>query len=119
MAWTPVEAKARRAEILAALEAAGGNVTKTAEALKITRQTLYTHAYQLGLEKEFGLGKERRPERPSTAAEDLRVSVTVKLPESLWAWTRILAIQEKRSAADVVQDALERMRAELEAKDAT
>ena len=113
MPWTRKQADERRAQILGALKAAKGNVTKTAEALGITRTTLYTHAQKLGLERDFGLDGEPKAPQPLPPSE-ARCAVTVKLPEALWQWARIEAIKRDRKASDIVQQALERLRAEVE-----
>jgi len=110
-----MKAPARRAEILAALEAAGGNVTRTATALGITRQTLYRHIDLLGLQREFGIRADaedpRPPVHPHDPDRDLDHPITVKVPTSLWVWTRIEALNRRTTASAIVKEALERLRA--------
>lgn len=102
-----------RAALEAAIRSTGGNLSRAATALGCSRTTLYTWTYQHGLADVVGVRsvdpreEDSMPKPKGTAG---LVPVTVKLPEALWKWTRIRAIDEDRTASEIVREALERYR---------
>lgn len=100
-------AKARptRKRLEALIVEHAGNMTRVAEALGVSRQTLYTWTYMLDLTDRAGI----RP-APLPGATTERTTATVRLPEELWRWVRIEAITSGTTAAAVVEEALEALR---------
>ena len=111
----------KRAQLEALIRETGGNMTRLARALDCSRTTAYCWVYQLDLADVVGI---QFPEIPTkreahvvksagAPAGDVRVPVTVKLPESLWKRVRIRAIDEDRRASAIVEEAVRRYLAAL------
>jgi hypothetical protein len=83
-----------------------GNVTRVGEVLGVSRQTVYTWTYQLGLDERAGI---RATPLPGATAE--RTTASVRIPEELWRWVRIAAITRGTTAAAIVEEALRSLRA--------
>lgn len=98
-----------REAVLGAVKAAGGNMKAAAVALGCSRGSLYTWVYQLGLADAVGV--ELAPPRRVPVAGDPRAQRAVSIRESTWRWARHHAIDRGCTAAEVVEDALELLRA--------
>lgn len=98
--------RATKPEVEAAIRAEGGNLSRAAIRLGISRQTLYTYIYRFDLARLAGVDlNERRPSATPAGPEPVQVSM--KLPGDIWQWVRIFAIQTDRNASAVVAEALE------------
>jgi hypothetical protein len=95
-----------RAALEAAVRASGGNLSRTAGALGCSRTSLYTWVYQLGLADVVGIRQSEEDHMPKPNGAGL-IPTAVKLPEELWKRVRHRAIDEDRTASDVVRDAIE------------
>jgi transposase-like protein len=84
----------------------GGNMTKVAEAMGVSRTTLYTWTYQLGLSDLAGIR-----EAPLPGVTDTLTAATIRIPEELWRWVRIEAITRDVTASALVAEALKLLRA--------
>ena len=96
-----------RAELERAIRDHGGNLTRAAGALRVSRPTLYKHVWREGLQGLAGLSNGQGAPLP----DDARRPRTVQLPEGLWLWARMHALGGRRTASDVVEQALEELRA--------
>jgi hypothetical protein len=84
----------------------GGNMTKVAEALRVSRSTLYCWTYQLNLADRVGIREAPLPE-----ASTERTTASVRIPGELWRWVRIEAITRGTTTALIVEEALAALRA--------
>lgn len=94
-----------RTQLEALIVEHGANMTKVATTLGVSRQTLYTWTYQLGLGDRAGIR-----ETPLPAATTERTTASVRIPEELWRWVRIEAITRGTTAAAIVEEALRGLR---------
>jgi transposase-like protein len=94
-----------RKQLEALLVEHGANITRVARALGVTRPTVYTWLYQLDLADRAGVRAMPPP------APEQRVSVTVKVRAELWRWARVEAVMFDCPVSDVVEEALEALRA--------
>lgn len=94
--------------VRAAITETGGNLTRAAERLGVTRQSLYTWVYQYGLDRFVGIDAPpaEGPKLALVPAPEKRVSRTVAVSPELWRWVRITALERDVSASKVVEDAL-------------
>jgi len=106
-----------KAELEQAIRDAGGNLTRAASVLGVSRPSVYTWIYQYDLTKLAGvIDRETEQLRLKSAAEGEPVTITTKLPAELHRWVRIRAIEGDQTVADVFADALKLMRALLVAE---
>jgi transposase-like protein len=94
-----VQKRPTREELETVIRAEGGNVTAIAERLGATRQSTYAWIAQAGLRDLVGI-------RPPEANAAGRVSATVKIDGDTWKRIRVLAVEQDRTASQVVQEAL-------------
>jgi transposase-like protein len=94
-----------------AIRATGGNVSRLASRLGVTRQTCYAWIYRLDLAAFVGVRAredmtmpEQKQPLPGDKAE--RVSATVRVEGRLWRAVRIRAIEEDRTTSSIVEDAV-------------
>lgn len=100
-----------------AIRVGEGNLTRVASLLGCSRPTLYAWVYQHGLERVAGIDLTRdaaaaKPVLPDQA----RYPRTMRLSEGLWRWVRVRGIETDRTASDIVEAALELLRAKVGAK---
>lgn len=96
------------ATVRAAIVETKGNITRAAERLGVTRQSLYTWIYQLGLDRFVGidLKADEGPQLALVPAPEKRAARTINVSPDLWRWVRITALERDVSASKVVEDAL-------------
>lgn len=111
-----------RKTLAALVRETGGNVTALSGRLGVSRQTVYTWVYQLGLERLVGIRSVPRREeadvgqRGMTARHDEApvkparpappaVAVTVRLSPETWKAVRIAAIELERTSSAVLEEA--------------
>lgn len=115
-----------RTQLEAALRAHGGNLTRLAGALGVSRPTLYKWIYQLDLASLAGVSTvyadggnytkryvnaevgERRSlsgMEQEGATSDPRISTNVRIRDGVWRALRKLAIDKGTSASDLLEQA--------------
>ena len=99
-----------KSHVEAAIREAGGNLSRAAGRIGCSRTVLYTWIYQYGLDRLAGVVPLEAVRVPAPNGAGPR-PVTVKLPDALYRWVRIKAIETDRTTGAVVAEALELLRA--------
>jgi transposase len=100
-----------------AIRAAGGNLSRAAEGLGCSRQTLYTWIFQLDLTRLAGVVPREAEQLKRSVREAGKQPLTVKVDAALHRWIRVRAILTDQTVSEVVEEALALTRAVAEAQE--